>query len=283
MWMLTRPELLGPALEAALAATNPRLRQLGAQPFEAGPLLVRYSSLGAQLAPYLCDTTRVLHDAMAEGARVLFEGAQGALLDIDHGTYPYVTSSSTVAGGACTGSGVGPTRIHAVVGIAKAYTTRVGNGPFPSELGGELGETLRKRGAEYGATTGRPRRCGWLDAVALGRAVRVSGITTLAVTKLDVLQGISPLKICVAYRLDGRELDDFPPSAADLQRVEPIYEDWEGFTEDLRGATRMEDLPTAARAYLDRLAELAGAPISMISVGPSREETILVDNTSGGG
>ncbi|MDY0000957.1 MAG: adenylosuccinate synthase [Polyangia bacterium] len=283
MWMLTRPELLGRALEGALAVTNPRLRQLGAATFDAGPLRDRLASLGSALEPYLCDTTSIIHEAMAKGARVLFEGAQGALLDIDHGTYPYVTSSSTVAGGACTGSGVGPTQIHAVIGIAKAYTTRVGNGPFPSELKGDLGEQLRKRGGEHGATTGRPRRCGWLDAVALGRAVRVSGISSLAITKLDVLQGISPIKICVGYRLDGETAEEFPTAGVDLERVEPIYEEWDGFEEDIRGVTRIENLPGTARAYLDRISELAKAPICLVSVGPSRSETILVDNPASPG
>lgn len=283
MWQLAQPSVLAPALRTALEVANSRIRLLSGEPFDFDALFDRFARVGKRVAPFLCDTSRVTHDEMKNGAQVLFEGAQGALLDIDHGTYPYVTSSSTIAGGACTGTGIGPTFIHSVLGIAKAYTTRVGNGPFPTEIAGDLEERLRAKGGEYGATTGRPRRCGWLDGVALARAVRLSGITSLAVTKLDVLGGIHPLQICTEYRLDGERLDDFPAGSADLERVEPVYEQLEGFSGDLQGIRRLEDLPATARAYLDRLARMAGTPIGLVSVGPAREQTIILDNPFGSG
>jgi adenylosuccinate synthase len=281
MWQLGRPEALAQALDRALPFANATLQRLGAEPADRDELLRTYGEVGSALTPYLCDVSRATHEAMARERAILFEGAQGALLDIDYGTYPFVTSSSTIAGGACTGAGVGPTRIDAVVGIVKAYQTRVGNGPFPTELTDSLGEQLRARGDEYGATTGRPRRCGWLDAVALRRATRVSGITGLAVTKLDVLRGFDPLRICVGYRLDGATCDDLPPDAAQASRLEPIYEDLPGFSEDIGSARSWTELPAAARSYLQRLSELARVPLLLVSVGPARAETILLDNPFG--
>ena len=209
---------------------------------------------------------------------VLFEGAQGTLLDVDHGTYPYVTSSSTIAGGACTGVGVGPTEIDAVVGISKAYCTRVGAGPFPTELTGPEGDRLRESGGEYGATTGRPRRCGWLDIPALRLAVRLNGMTGLALTKLDVLSGVRPLPICVQYRLDGQLVDELPGDADDVVRAEPVYEMHDGWSEDVKGARDLDDLPAGARRYLRRIEDLLGIPLALVSVGPGRAETIVLLN-----
>jgi adenylosuccinate synthase len=278
MWQLARPESLADALDQALPAVNALLSGLGGAPVDQEALLARYEPIGATLAPYLCDTARVVADAMDAGEAVLFEGAQGSLLDIDHGTYPFVTSSSTIAGGACTGAGVGPTRIDRVVGIVKAYQTRVGNGPFPTELTGEVDAVLRDRGQEFGATTGRPRRCGWLDVVTLRRAARLNGLTSLAITKLDVLTGLDPLRLCTGYRLDGAPLDDLPASAADMARLEPQYEDLAGFDEDITGARSFAALPENARRYLRRLEALAGVPIGLVSVGPRRQETIILEN-----
>jgi adenylosuccinate synthase len=281
MWQLARPEALAEALDRALPAVNALLSGLGGAPVDRDALLGQYRAIGATLAPYLCDTSRVVADAMDAGEAVLFEGAQGSLLDIDHGTYPFVTSSSTIAGGACTGAGVGPTRIDAVVGIVKAYQTRVGNGPFPTELTGEVDALLRDRGQEFGATTGRPRRCGWLDVVTLRRAARINGLTSLAITKLDVLTGLDPLRLCTAYRLDGRRLDDLPASSADMARLEPDYEDLAGFDEDITDVRSLAELPENARRYLRRLEALVGVPIGLVSVGPRRQETIIMENPFG--
>jgi len=281
MWQLSSPSHLREALEQTLPLVNSQLERLGGKPLELEPLLERFAPVGETLAPYLCDTSLVLAEAMDQGAEVLFEGAQGTLLDIDYGTYPFVTSSSTVAGGACTGAGVGPMRIDAVVGIVKAYQTRVGNGPFPTELTDDIGEALRAKGQEFGATTGRPRRCGWLDIAALRRAVRLNGLSGIAVTKLDVLADQPTLRLCTGYRLHGETLDDLPPSAASAEQLEPIYEDLPGFTDDLTTARRLEDLPETARSYLRRIEELVGCPICLVSVGPRRQETIILENPFG--
>jgi len=281
MWQLARPDDLAEALDSALPSVNAHLGHLGGEPVDRNALLERYTTIGAILAPYLCDTSRAVADAMDAGANVLFEGAQGSLLDIDYGTYPFVTSSNTIAGGACTGAGVGPTRIDAVVGIVKAYQTRVGNGPFPSEVSGDLDATLRKRGQEFGATTGRPRRCGWLDVVTLRRAARINGLTSMAVTKLDVLGSIPTLRLCTGYSLDGQPLDDLPASAKDTQRLVPIYEDLDGFDEDITSTRTVEGLPENARRYLRRVESLVGVPVGLVSVGPRRQETIVLENPFG--
>jgi adenylosuccinate synthase len=228
------------------------------------------------VTPLVTDTAAYLNDALDAGRRALFEGAQGTLLDVDHGTYPYVTSSNTIAAEACLGAGVAPARLEAVLGVAKAYTTRVGTGPFPSELDGGEGDVLRERGQEYGATTGRTRRCGWLDAVVVRHAVRLSGITGLALTRLDVLDAFSKLKLCTGYRLDGETLSYMPPDTEDLARVEPIYEEMEGWREPITEASRFEELPRAAKRYVERVSELVGAPVEIISVRPDRDGTILM-------
>jgi adenylosuccinate synthase len=230
---------------------------------------------GRRLEPYVDHVGRILESALRDGRNVLFEGAQGTFLDIDHGTYPYVTSSNCVAGAVCAGAGIGPTRIDRVLGITKAYTTRVGGGPFPTEEEGEMGETLRRIGAEFGATTGRPRRCGWLDAVMLREAATVNGITQLCVNKLDVLAGLDEIKIATAYRVDGKRVHDFPMTLDELERAEPVYESLPGWSGDLSGCRRFEDLPEHARSYVSRIETLVGVPVELISVGPGRDETIF--------
>ncbi len=237
---------------------------------ELGPLRER-------LAPLVRDTGLMLYRAAREGARVLLEGAQGTLLDVDHGTYPFVTSSSAAAGGACTGSGVPPRLLDEVIGVTKAYTTRVGLGPFPTELEDAAGAMLRDQGAEFGATTGRPRRCGWLDGVALRHAVRVNGFDRLVVTKLDVLSGLEVIPIATGYRLGDTLLTEFPARAAVLEAVEPVYEELEGWSEPLQGARSVQDLPASARRFLARISEIADVPVSVASVGQDREQTIRLD------
>jgi len=248
----------------------------GKEPLEVEPILEEYGACAKRLRPYIVDASLLVHEALAQGQNVLFEGAQGTLLDIDHGTYPFVTSSSPVAGGACTGVGVGPRQIDGVVGVSKAYTTRVGAGPFPTELSDAVGHHLLEVGREYGTTTGRPRRCGWFDAVILRYAARVNGLTDLALTKLDVLTGLPRLKIGVGYEYDGQVLKELPYQGAVLARCQPIYEEMDGWIEEISGARAYDELPPQARAYVARLEELAGVPIDIISVGPEREQTILL-------
>ncbi|MBK7949065.1 MAG: adenylosuccinate synthase [Deltaproteobacteria bacterium] len=247
-----------------------------APPIDIDALYAQCVEWGRALEPYIDHTGRIIDKALRAGKNILFEGAQGTFLDIDHGTYPFVTSSNCVAGAVCTGSGVGPTKIDRVIGITKAYTTRVGGGPFPTELEGELGELLRKKGAEFGATTGRPRRCGWLDAVLLREAVTVNGLTDFAINKLDILSGMPELKICTAYEIDGKITEDFPMTLAETERAKPIYETLPGWQEDLRGITKIEQLPANARRYIERIEALTEVPAALLSVGPGREETIIV-------
>jgi adenylosuccinate synthase len=262
---------------ARVEAANAFLGLLGAteraDPAEHVRLLER---LAPRLLPIAVDSGRVVYEALERGESVLLEGAQGALLDVDHGTYPYVTSSNTTAGGAAVGAGIGPTAIDAVVGVVKAYTTRVGNGPLPTEAEPKLAEHIRDLGGEFGATTGRPRRCGWFDAVVVRYAVRVNGLTGLAVTKLDVLDTFSEIPVCVGYRLDGEPLDSMPAEVERLGRVEPVYETLPGWRQSLCGVRRLADLPPPARAYLDRLQDLARAPIRYVSVGTRRDQIIEV-------
>ena len=224
----------------------------------------------ARLAPYVCNTPALINDTLDQGGRVLLEGAQGTLLDIDHGTYPFVTSSSPTAGGACIGAGVGPTRINAVVGVAKAYTTRVGAGPFPTELHDAAGELLRKTGREFGTTTGRPRRCGWLDLVALRYAVRINGITHLCITKLDVLDVFDELKLCNAYRIHGKETRDFPSQLSEVEAIEPVYETMPGWKQPTGTARGWSELPRRAIAYISRIEEYLKVPVALVSVGAER-------------
>ena len=230
---------------------------------------------GARIRPWVRDVSLLLSEAMRGGESILFEGAQGTLLDIDHGTYPYVTSSNASIGGICTGLGIGPRLVGAVVGVAKAYTTRVGEGPLPTELSGELGNRLRESGHEYGAVTGRPRRCGWYDAVAVRYGVRINGLDALALTKLDVLDGLDHVLLCTAYRCDGRTLTDFPADASRLAACVPVYETMPGWSTPTRGVRRFGDLPEAARRYIARLEEASGVPAAIISTGSGPEDTIF--------
>jgi adenylosuccinate synthase len=234
-------------------------------------------ALAEELEPYRCkDASFIIHKALKGGRKVLFEGAQGTMLDLLHGTYPFVTSSSTLSGSACVGSGVGPNLLQKIVGITKAYTTRVGSGPFPTEMHGDLAERLRQEGGEFGATTGRPRRCGWLDLVALKYAIRVNGITSLALMKLDVLSGHERIEVCTAYRLAGQEIKELPVSSTDLARVEPIYRTLSGWSGDLRNVRALQDLPQAARDYIQFVASEVATPIDVVSVGPGREQTLWI-------
>jgi len=237
-----------------------------------------YGRYREKLKGYVTNTGLLLDQHIRAGKRVLFEGAQGTLLDVDHGTYPYVTSSSTITGGACSGSGVGPQHIQQVIGISKAYTTRVGSGPFPTELDGPEGETLRREGAEFGATTGRSRRCGWFDAVSVRHAVRMNGLTGIALTKLDVLTGFKKIPICTAYRYDGRTVNEFPASSKVMAGAQPIYEELDGWTERLDDVRKFADLPVTAQRYVQRIEAVIGTEIILVSVGPGREQTIILRN-----
>jgi adenylosuccinate synthase len=272
---LLQPATLREQIERLAEQKNFELvRFYGWPPIDVAATWERAVSWGRRLEPYVDHTGRTLERALREGRNVLFEGAQGTFLDIDHGTYPYVTSSSCVAGAVCGGAGIGPTRIDRVLGISKAYTTRVGGGPFPTEETGELGERLRAKGAEFGATTGRPRRCGWLDAVMLREAATVNGFTGLALNKLDVLPGLEELRIAVAYRVDGKLTEDFPMTLAEIERAEPVYETLPGFQEEIGGCRRFEDLPENARRYVSRVEGLVGVPVEILSVGAGRDATI---------
>ncbi|MGM8366776.1 adenylosuccinate synthase [Virgibacillus sp. W0181] len=246
------------------------------EPIKVEDVLEEYYEYGQQMAKYVCDTSVVLNDALDAGRRVLFEGAQGVMLDIDQGTYPFVTSSNPVAGGVTIGSGVGPSKISNVVGVSKAYTTRVGDGPFLSELHDEVGDQIREVGREYGTTTGRPRRVGWFDSVVVRHARRVSGITDLSLNSLDVLTGIPTLKICTAYRYKGEIINEFPASLAKLAQCEAVYEEMPGWTEDITHVKSLHELPENARHYLERISQLTEIPLSIFSVGPDRTQTNVV-------
>lgn len=249
------------------------------EPVDGKAIYEEYRGYAEQLRPYAADVSLVMQRRIVQGKRILFEGAQGTHLDIDHGTFPYVTSSNTVSANACCGTGVGPSSIQSVIGICKAYTTRVGEGPFLTELKDETGARLQQVGQEFGATTGRKRRCGWLDMVLIRQAVRLSGITGIALTKLDVLTGIEKLKICVGYKTEGEEFtESVPANLRDLRRCRPIYVEMDGWTEDIRGARRLDDLPLNTRRYVERLEELSGVGLVLVSVGPDRDETIIINN-----
>ncbi len=266
-------------LEENLVQKNFYLTQmLGESPLDGTQILSDYMGFREKLGKYVADTSIVLHEEMKKGKNLLFEGAQGCLLDVDHGTYPYVTSSSTVAGNACSGSGVGPTRINAVIGVSKAYTTRVGGGPFPTEMKDALGEEIRQRGGEYGATTGRPRRCGWFDAVIVKHAVRVNGLSGIALTKLDILDTLGKIKMCTGYRRNGKTIDQVPSSIGVWEDVEPVYEELDGWQEDTRGTKRFSDLPINAQRYIRRFEEIVETEVILISVGSERDETIVLKN-----
>lgn len=273
---LAEPDLVREKVRHALLEKNVLLRDLYKfDPLDEKTVCDQLLALAPRLTPYLTDVEERIHTIMAEGGEILFEGAQGIHLDIDHGTYPFVTSSNTVAGNAAAGSGVAPSELRRVVGIVKAYTTRVGSGPFPTELLDDTGSYLRTQGHEFGATTGRPRRCGWLDAVVLRESVRLNGLTDIALTKLDVLQNLPALQICVAYEYQGRRLEYLPQEEGALNKVKPVYEELPGFEEDISQCTVFDELPGTVRHYIDRIEELTGVKVSMVSVGADRDQTIL--------
>jgi adenylosuccinate synthase len=272
---LMQPALFSKKLQAKVRENNSILQAFGAQPINYREVNDRYLEAGRRLRPFVTNTVVYLHHALQREKRILFEGAQGTFLDIDHGTYPFVTSSNTTAGGACTGSGVPPHRMERVVGVMKAYTTRVGEGALPTEDAG-LAHKLHEMGREFGATTGRARRCGWFDAVATRYATMINGIDELAVTNLDGLDGVDPIRVCVAYRLNGKRLDVPPSDAAQLENCEPIYRKFPGWKKSTQSAKKLSELPAAARDYVRAIAELTGAPLRIVSVGPTRNETIIL-------
>ena len=273
---LADPGLVREKVRHALLEKNVLLRDLYKfEPLDENAVCDELLGLAPRLLPYLTDVDARIHETMLAGQNVLFEGAQGIHLDIDHGTYPFVTSSNTVAGNAAAGSGVAPGTLNRIVGIVKAYTTRVGSGPFPPELLDDTGSYLRTKGHEFGATTGRPRRCGWLDAVVLRETVRLNGLTDIALTKLDVLQNLPALQICVAYELDGKRLEYLPQEEGALGRVTPVYEELPGFEDDISECTAFEELPGTVQGYIRRIEELSGVKVSMISVGADRRQTIV--------
>ena len=275
---LMDPEEFARQLKINVTAKNRILTELfGRKPLNYDEILAEYLGYAEKLRPYVTDTIFTLHDAIGRGDKVLFEGAQATMLDIDYGTYPFVTSSHPVAGGVCVGAGVGPSAIGKVVGVVKAYTTRVGEGPFVTELHDETGNLIRERGHEYGTTTGRPRRTGWLDSVVVKYACMLSGIDCLAITRLDILDALPTLKICTGYLYKGQPLHEYPASLKVLDEVEPVYEELPGWQSDITGIRRYEDLPLNARRYVERLSECAGARLGVISVGPDREQTILLE------
>ncbi len=274
---LINPEVFKQKLERNVKFKNEIITKIyGGEPVSFEKILSDYNGYAAKLAPHVCDTSVLVYDAVKSGKNVLMEGAQGALLDIDVGTYPYVTSSHPISGGFCVGAGVGPTLIKDCIGIAKAYTTRVGKGPFPTELDDEIGERIRNVGAEFGTVTGRPRRCGWLDAVILRFAVRVNGLTGIALNKLDTLTGLEKLKVCVAYTKNGKTLKDFPSDISELEGCEPVYEEFDGWTEDISAAKSIKDLPKNAVAYLRAVEKFVDCKIKMVGVGPDRTQNFEI-------
>ncbi len=273
---LAEPDTLRFKIDRLLTHHNALRHGLGAQPLDGDALLESLMSLSKRMLPYVAPVWRLLDEARRSGRRILFEGAQGAMLDVEHGTYPFVTSSNTVSGQAAAGSGMGPGAVAYVLGITKAYTTRVGSGPFPTELHDEIGERLGLRGNEFGTVTGRRRRCGWFDAVMVRQAIKVGGIDGIVLTKLDVLDGMESLNVCIGYERDGRRLDHFPAGMAAQAEVRPIYETLEGWTDSTRGARSWAELPATAIKYIRRLEELIEAPVAILSTGPARDETILV-------
>ena len=274
---LTEQDVLEEKIRTNLEEKNFLLEKiLGASPLAAQPILDHYLSMGQTLAPFITDVSVELDQGAKAGKSILFEGAQGTHLDIDHGTYPFVTSSNPVAGTACSGAGVGPNQIHHVVGIVKAYTTRVGAGPFVTELEDETGDFIQATGKEFGATTGRRRRCGWLDLVVVGDSIRLNGLDSMAITKLDVLTGLETLKICTGYDVNGQMVHQRPASLTKTALCKPVYKEMPGWKEDITGAREKKDLPQAALDYLSAIEDITGVPVSIISVGPNRNETIVV-------
>ncbi|MBI5197668.1 MAG: adenylosuccinate synthetase, partial [Nitrospirae bacterium] len=271
------PQVFREKLKVNIQEMNDFLEKLyGVPGFQLDDVYAEYTKYVEELRDFVTDTSLLLDKALKEGRHILFEGAQGTHLDVDHGTYPFVTSSNATAGGACTGTGVGPTKIDKVIGVVKAYTTRVGRGPLPTELDGKIAEWLREKGKEFGATTGRPRRCGWLDALVVRYAARVNGLTGLVITKLDILDGLPEVKICTGYRYQGKVFDEMPSELKILELCEPVYETLEGWKQKTAGLTTFEELPPQAKRYIDRIRELVGVEIDMLSTGYRRNETIVL-------
>jgi len=276
---LIDPDVFRERVNTILEEKNFYLKHyLSAETLDPESIIDQYEDYAERLAPHVVNISIVMNQAINAGKQILFEGAQGTHLDIDHGTYPYVTSSNTVSGNACCGAGIGPKEITAVIGIVKAYTTRVGKGPFPAELFDETGDAIQKKGVEFGATTGRKRRCGWLDTVLIRNSARLNGLTGLVITKLDILGGLKSLKICTGYEYKGETILDFPASIKILEACNPIYETLPGWSEDISDIRKIEDLPRNAKNYLSRIEEITETPINIISVGPGRNETIMVNN-----
>ncbi|OQB15225.1 MAG: Adenylosuccinate synthetase [Firmicutes bacterium ADurb.Bin193] len=278
MWDLINPVTFEQKVRENVILKNKIIELVyGGKPVSADEIITEYSEYAKALAPYVTDTTPILYNAIKEGKEVLFEGAQGTLLDLDLGTYPYVTSSHPVSGGACIGAGVGPTLIDDCIGVAKAYTTRVGKGPFPTELFDKTGDAIRKKGNEFGTTTGRPRRCGWFDAVILGYSVRTSGLTKIVINKLDTLSDIGPLKICTGYKKGGEIITEFPADLSELALCTPVYEELEGWSGDISGVRSFNELPQNAKNYIKRIEELCGVRVWMVGIGPGRDQNILIE------
>ena len=275
---LADTDVLGDKVDRMLFHHNALLRGMEMETIDRDELVTALTEIAPKILPYVSAIWQELDEIRRQGKRILFEGAQGTMLDIDHGTYPFVTSSNVVAGQAAVGSGQGPGAIDYVLGITKAYTTRVGGGPFPTEQENEIGQLLGERGHEFGTVTGRPRRCGWFDAVMVRQAVKVNGINGIALTKIDVLDGIEELKICIGYRIDGKEVDHLPASTVRQARVEPVYETMEGWTESTQGARKWSELPAQAIKYVRHIEELIEAPVALLSTSPEREDTVLVQD-----
>lgn len=274
---LLNEKVLKEKIEASLQVKNAMIKDVfGGEPIDSEEVYNEYVEFGKRIKPFVRETSVEIYKSIKENKIVLFEGAQGMLLDIDYGTYPYVTSSNTIAGSVCTGTGIGPTMITNAIGIGKAYTTRVGKGPFPTELFDEMGDHIRTVGHEFGVTTGRARRCGWLDMVILKTTARVCGLTSFAITKMDTLAGIDKIKVCVGYELDGNVIDYFPASLEDLARCKPVYEEFDGWNDEIAKARSYEELPENAKKYLKRIEELTETKVSIVSVGPKRDQTIKV-------
>jgi adenylosuccinate synthase len=274
---LLYPDLFLEKLRTNLKQVNFLMKNLHASPgFDARKIFNEYMENGRKLKKHIADTDKVINEAVAAGKNLLCEGAQGTLLDVDHGTYPYVTSSNSVAGGACTGLGLGPTRISRVLGVVKAYTTRVGSGPFPTEISGPAGEEIREKGGEFGATTGRPRRCGWLDTVVLRHSAMINGFSGMAITKLDILDGLDKIKICTAYKFKGKILTEFPKELSVVENCVPVYEEVDGWKKSTLGIKDFKKLPKKAQAYIKRMETLMGVKADIISTGQKRDELIVM-------
>jgi adenylosuccinate synthase len=265
-------------LRAAVEFKSREIEALGGKRPDVGAIIAHAREWSACLSRHIVNSEKLIHEHIRNGSRILFEGAQGTMLDIDHGTFPFVTSSNTVSGAACTGAGVGPTCIDGVLGIIKAYTTRVGNGPLPTELFDSTGDYLQQKGGEFGATTGRRRRCGWFDAVVAGHSARINGVTAITVTKLDVLTGLEKLKVCTAYKINGKVTKELPDDLADYARIEPVYQEMKGWSENISSAKKLDDLPSAAKDYVNFISDAAGAPVAIVSVGYERDAHITISN-----